>query len=524
MNQKTTKLDKQNQHQEENESKVVKKARNRFNNGKENENLNGLYDLPDGSENSLISNLSNPQFFSLELVNVDSELNKLIDKFNKNPKKAIPYLCQYYHHSGNIAPPVIAHIIHTTPGLRNDKILSYFTSSKYKPSQNPKINQNYGEYIENESHEFGKDFKLNRSVSSIDMIHPSAVLKAFFDEMNLKVSLLDAIRTCLDATGFLNCSFDKMDNIIRIFSYSYFDQNKSAIKVSYIYLAALSIILLNNEILRNHKNEENNFENQRKMIPEYYDIIVKHIFPEQYLQFFSTGAVYRRINSKPFSQKIFNPEDIKIHFSCRVEKKTNKWNSIFKKRYLSLNNNRLILYKEKEKMVPTNLLLINSNLIIQAEKDHSKRTFIRSSSFIYKNKKKSDILDYECYNSLTKSAQKRFQNGIVEDFSRVSDISLNTTTDTTSSSVYNSSTMAYSSSSYDFSFESEKGEYLQYAHFSGSNKNSSVYKKNIDELVLRFESVDQCKSCSFVLKKALLLSFFIEDSPLLTIPPAFLDF
>ena len=182
------------------------------------------------------------------------------------------------------------------------------------------------------------------------------------------------------------------------------------------------------------------------------------------------------------------------------------------------------MYKEKNQKNPTNFLLINSNLTIQAEKNHPKQAFIRSLSFIYKNKKKSDILDYECYNSLTKSAQKRFQNGIVEDFSRVSDISLLTTANSTSSSVYNSSTMSYSSTSYDFSFESEKGESLQYAHFSGSNKNSSVYKKNIDELVLRFESVDQCKSCSFVLKKALLLSFFIEDSPLLTIPPAFLDF
>lgn len=449
-----------------------------------------------------ILNVSNDDFrkyqsSSLELVNADDKLNKIVNLFNQNPSKAIPFLCKYYKFTGRISAPVIAHIIHTTPGLKNDKILMYFFSSS-NTSQNSKKNS--------------EKVSSDRKSFNFENIQPLAVLKAFFDEMNLKVSLLDAMRTCLDATNFLNCSFKNIDYILQTFSYSFYDQNKSAIKVSYIYLAALSIILLNNEILKSRLDDDKiNFENTKKMIPEYYDLIIKHIFPEHYLQFFSSGAVFRRINAKPFSQKIFNAEDIKIHFTCHVEKKTNKWNSVFKRRILSLNNNRIILYKKK---IPTSLLLINSNLIIQTEHNHSKKTFIRSSSFIYKNQKKIDLFDYESYTSLTKSAQKQYKNGIIQDFSHISDISL------LNNNNNRDSMNPYSSSSYDFSCESEKGESLLYAHFG---KNSSFYKKNIDELILSFDSIDDCKNCLFVLKKALLISFFIEDSPPLTIPPAFLE-
>lgn len=490
-----------------------------------NENEEKLYDsIQYNADNNIDHDSKNSQSPSLELLNVEAELNNLINLFNSNPKKAIPLLCRYYYHSDDIAAPIIAHILHTTPGLQTDKIISYLTSLRCDSNQNSNRNESINsdnDFIEKFSPSYFKNLEIKRSRLNIYAIPPSAVLKAYFDEMNLKVSLMDAMRTCLEATNFLNCSFDKMDYILKIFSYSYYEQNKSGIKVSYVYFAVLSIILLNNEILRSRSDD--NHDNLRIITPDYYDIIIKHIFPENYLQLFCTRAVYRRVNKKPFTQRIFNPEEIKIHFKCRIEKKTNKWNSTFRKRFLWLNNNRLVLYQQKGKMIPTNFLLISPNLTIQAEKKYPSRVYVRSSSFIYKNKKKARFSDSECYTSIAASAKKRYQNGVIEDFSHVYDINILSKTDSNSIYAISNST-APISSLYGLFNLSEKGESLLYAHFGGNDGNSSVYKKNIGELVLQFESLDECKACSFALKKMLLLSFFIDDTPPLTIPPAFLDF
>lgn len=465
----------------------------------------------------------------IELYYADDELNKIVSIFNRSPNRGIPLLCKYYK-SDIIAAPIIAHILHTTPGLNNDMIISYLTSEIQTNTKCPPVELIFTNLNEDTKETYKK-------CTNYDEIKSASVLSAYFGEMNLKVSFMDAMRTCLGATNFLNCSINQIDFILSVFSDSFYQQNKSLFNSFYVYYVCLSIILLNNQILYAQSLGQN-----LEISSQQFDFIIKHIFPEQYLNIYSSQAVYRRIKQHPIPQKIFDPYELQIQIDFQIEKKISKLGTIFSKRNMSINNTR-ILFSKILNGRSNSILMIKPNMIIQKDTNHQKRLYIRSSSYVYKNKDKNN--DRNSYRLLLATTKRQLLNGTVDDYSNVSS---RTTSNNASNTRWNrphsphlDATMSSSSfesqpsgsilssmiqSSSDSSFgTSHKGESLTYVtSTTESDENtSSEYKKNINEISLKFSSTSECGLCEFALKKALLLSLFVNDSPLLTIPSSFLQ-
>ncbi|OHS93963.1 hypothetical protein TRFO_11431 [Tritrichomonas foetus] len=321
----------------------------------------------------------------INLMIDDKHLRKIIDFFNKHPSKGIKYLCMHYNVDNN-ASPIVANILHTTPGLNNHSVRDFLVRTKN-----------------------------------------SSILRAFFDEMNLKTSLLEAIKTALGETNFLNCSISQIDHILRSFSFAYYQQNKSLYRVVYVYYATLSVILLNNEILRKTDITANRF-----------DFIIRQVFPKKYLKTYSPFTVYRKIKNNPLPQNIFDPNEFNVHFKCEVSKKSNKWNSLFKKRFLSLSNNRIFFYDD-DKMKNLRSVILLSKLLVKTERKQIKNIVLKPS---------------------------------------------------------------------------EDSSLLNYMRIHAKNASNET---NIKEITMKFKNVEERGLCSFVLKKALLVSFFQTEEPQLAL-------
>jgi hypothetical protein len=133
---------------------------------------------------------------------------EVIWQFNTNPKKNISQLCEYYHVEPT--PAGIAHLLRVTPGLLGDKI---------------------GDYL-----------------ARPENVH---ILRAYFDDLDLKVDFVEAMRRSLSGPFFMPGEAQQVDRTMETLSNAYMQQNPGVFgSVDDAYVLAFALVMLNTDLLK----------------------------------------------------------------------------------------------------------------------------------------------------------------------------------------------------------------------------------------------------------------------------------
>lgn len=244
---------------------------------------------------------------SIEIIHeldVEDKLSEAIYRFNVHPKSGILQLCAFYNVPNT--PEEIAHILHTTEGLIREKIGEYLSDEKSEP-----------------------------------------ILFAYFQELNLQLPFIKAIRKSLSSSLKLPGEAEQIDRIVHGFAKVYHQMNPTVFKNTDVaYILAFAIILLNSDQHNpnmTHKMSSRDFiENIRgalkpedisdsKLLSMYEDIKQN---PLQFGESADGGSEFLALSAP------------KLH--GYLKKKTNKWNSIWKTHFFVLANSCLYYFKSDD--------------------------------------------------------------------------------------------------------------------------------------------------------------------------------
>ena len=142
--------------------------------------------------------------------NLDHEESQIevVFKFNQSPRKNIKALCEFFNVQQT--PEQIAHLMRQVPGLLGSAI---------------------GDYLSREENE--------------------PILAAYFNELNLKVPFIQAMRDSLSGPMYLPGEAQQIDRVVQTFSNCYLAQNPDNTKFSdpdAPYVLAFALIMLNSDL------------------------------------------------------------------------------------------------------------------------------------------------------------------------------------------------------------------------------------------------------------------------------------
>ncbi|KAK8885009.1 hypothetical protein M9Y10_044137 [Tritrichomonas musculus] len=237
-------------------------------------------------------------------LDVEDKLSEAIYRFNVHPKSGILQLCDFYNVPNT--PEEIAHILHTTEGLISEKIGEYLSDEKSEP-----------------------------------------ILFAYFQELNLQMPFIKAIRKSLSCSLKLPGEAEQIDRIVHGFAKVYHQMNPTVFKNSDVaYILAFALILLN--------SDQHNPNMTHKMSSrDFIDNVRGALKPED-VSDSKLLSMYEDIKQNPlqFGETVDGGSEFlalsapKLH--GYLKKKTNKWNSIWKTHFFVLANSCLYYFKSDD--------------------------------------------------------------------------------------------------------------------------------------------------------------------------------
>lgn len=233
-----------------------------------------------------------------EMENED-QLSDAIYQFNKNPKKGIVALCQYYHIE--CTPHLVAHLLQGNENLSSKKVGEFLTASG-----NEKI------------------------------------LDSYFDHLDLETNVLTAIRRCFCGQFHVPPDSEKIDSAIQSCSRVYFKQNPEKFRsVEEVYSVMYSLILLNSDV--------NNPKNPRPMTLAQFVANIRTVIKPEQLSDNQLKSLYNDVKSNPLSfsaEASGNFLEMSAPtFKGNLKKKTDNWKSFWTEHFFVLANSCLYYFQ-----------------------------------------------------------------------------------------------------------------------------------------------------------------------------------
>ncbi|EAX96469.1 Sec7 domain containing protein [Trichomonas vaginalis G3] len=226
-------------------------------------------------------------------------LIEAVYRFNVNPKKNIGYLCEYKGLECN--PKNIAHLMHTVPGLLGDQI---------------------GDYLARAGNE--------------------ELLRAYFNELDLKKPFLDALRVSLNGSMFLPGESQMIERVVEQFSRCYMEQNPGIFpNEDAPIVISFALIMLNSDL---HNPNVKSRMTGPQFVSNLRGALPTGIYTDDQLM-----QMYNNLHANPFHFQEKSNEFLALSapkMRGELEKKSDKFFSFWSKHYFVLANSCLYYFKD----------------------------------------------------------------------------------------------------------------------------------------------------------------------------------
>ena len=248
-----------------------------------------------------MTNASSPTQDKLELeIEREQKKSEVIFLWNQHPSKNIGQLCEFFKVPET--PRSIAHLMHVVPGLLGTKI---------------------GDYLSKDGNQ--------------------EILKCYFNEADLKVSFVPAMRIALSGTMFLPGEAQLIDRVVEVFAQSYCEQNPNTFPNTDIpYTLAFALIMLN--------SDQHNPNMKKRMSCDQFIENFTGALPTQVISREDLTSFYFQIKENPFKFNGENQAQFMAMSAPRIrgylKKRTKKVGEFWKRYYFVLTNSCLYYFKD----------------------------------------------------------------------------------------------------------------------------------------------------------------------------------
>lgn len=228
----------------------------------------------------------------------DDKIADAVFAFNVKQRTGIPLLCSAFGVPNE--PKYIAHILHSAEGLMSDKIGIFFSKK------------------ENE-----------------------AILEAYFNELELRLPILKAMRVALSSSFRLPGEGQQISQIVDVFAKVYLQQNKNiSMSLDLTTIMAYALILLNSDL--------HNASNPRKMkLFQFINNLRGAGLKDSDFSDYGLTQIYNEIRDVPFVFNQVASDFLALSAPQQkgyLKKKSSSWKSVWTRHYFVLANSCLYYF------------------------------------------------------------------------------------------------------------------------------------------------------------------------------------